>query len=116
MTRLWLRYLGQRSLRTAPVAGADDRLIPASVSTRADDDRPYPLQSRPSRQASFESDSTARRRPVVGEGGPVVNRHRSSVDVLFPSAAKCAVANVLSIIMTGPAKWLLLMTPQRRLP
>jgi two-component system chemotaxis response regulator CheB len=33
--------------------------------------------------------------------GPLVNRHRPSVDVLFRSAAKCAGANVLGIIMTG---------------
>lgn len=33
--------------------------------------------------------------------GPVVNRHRPSVDVLFRSAAKYAGANALGIIMTG---------------
>ena len=33
--------------------------------------------------------------------GPPVNRHRPSVDVLFRSAAKCAGANALGIIMTG---------------
>ncbi len=33
--------------------------------------------------------------------GPVVNRHRPSVDVLFRSAAKCAGANALGVIMTG---------------
>ena len=33
--------------------------------------------------------------------GPVVNRHRPSVDVLFRSVAKCAGANALGIIMTG---------------
>jgi two-component system chemotaxis response regulator CheB len=33
--------------------------------------------------------------------GPLVNRHRPSVDVLFRSAAKCAGANVLGMIMTG---------------
>ena len=33
--------------------------------------------------------------------GPLVNRHRPSVDVLFRSAAKCAGANALGIIMTG---------------
>lgn len=33
--------------------------------------------------------------------GPLVNRHRPSVDVLFRSAAKCAGSNVLGIIMTG---------------
>jgi len=34
-------------------------------------------------------------------GGPPVNRHRPSVDVLFRSVAKCAGANALGIIMTG---------------
>jgi two-component system chemotaxis response regulator CheB len=33
--------------------------------------------------------------------GPLVNRHRPSVDVLFRSAAKAAGANALGIIMTG---------------
>jgi two-component system chemotaxis response regulator CheB len=33
--------------------------------------------------------------------GPLVNRHRPSVDVLFRSVAKAAGANALGIIMTG---------------
>ena len=33
--------------------------------------------------------------------GPPVSRHRPSVDVLFRSAANCAAANALGIIMTG---------------
>jgi len=33
--------------------------------------------------------------------GPLVNRHRPSVDVLFRSVAKCAGANAVGIIMTG---------------
>ena len=33
--------------------------------------------------------------------GPLVNRHRPSVDVLFRSVAKCAGVNALGIIMTG---------------
>ncbi|BCG48349.1 Chemotaxis response regulator protein-glutamate methylesterase CheB [Citrifermentans bremense] len=33
--------------------------------------------------------------------GPPVSRHRPSVDVLFRSAANCAAANSLGIIMTG---------------
>jgi two-component system chemotaxis response regulator CheB len=33
--------------------------------------------------------------------GPLVNRHRPSVDVLFRSVAKCAGGNALGVIMTG---------------
>jgi two-component system chemotaxis response regulator CheB len=33
--------------------------------------------------------------------GPLVNRHRPSVDVMFRSTAKCAGVNALGIIMTG---------------
>ncbi len=33
--------------------------------------------------------------------GPLVNRHRPSVDVLFRSVAKCAGSNAMGIIMTG---------------
>ncbi len=33
--------------------------------------------------------------------GPLINRHRPSVDVLFRSVAKCAGPNALGIIMTG---------------
>ncbi len=38
---------------------------------------------------------------VVINEGPLVNRHRPSVDVLFRSAANCAGANAIGIIMTG---------------
>ena len=33
--------------------------------------------------------------------GPLVNRHRPSVDVMFRSVAKCAGVNALGVIMTG---------------
>lgn len=33
--------------------------------------------------------------------GPLVNRHRPSVDVMFRSVAKCAGSNALGVIMTG---------------
>ena len=38
---------------------------------------------------------------VVVQDGPLVSRHRPSVDVLFRSAARYAGANALGIIMTG---------------
>jgi len=38
---------------------------------------------------------------VTVKDGPLVSRHRPSVDVLFRSSAHCAGANALGIIMTG---------------
>jgi two-component system chemotaxis response regulator CheB len=38
---------------------------------------------------------------VSVRGGPLVSRHRPSVDVLFRSAARCAGANAVGVIMTG---------------
>jgi two-component system chemotaxis response regulator CheB len=38
---------------------------------------------------------------VTVKDGPLVSRHRPSVDVLFRSAAHCAGGNALGIIMTG---------------
>ena len=38
---------------------------------------------------------------VAVKEGPLVSRHRPSVDVLFRSAARFAGANALGIIMTG---------------
>ena len=38
---------------------------------------------------------------VTVKDGPLVSRHRPSVDVLFRSAAQCAGANARGIIMTG---------------
>jgi two-component system chemotaxis response regulator CheB len=38
---------------------------------------------------------------VAIKDGPLVSRHRPSVDVLFRSAAQYAGANALGVIMTG---------------
>ena len=38
---------------------------------------------------------------VSVRSGPLVSRHRPSVDVLFRSAARCAGANAVGVIMTG---------------
>ncbi|WP_371824204.1 chemotaxis response regulator protein-glutamate methylesterase [Methylosinus sp. KRF6] len=38
---------------------------------------------------------------VAIKDGPLVSRHRPSVDVLFRSAAQCAGANAVGVIMTG---------------
>ena len=38
---------------------------------------------------------------AVVQDGPPVNRHKPSVDVLFRSAAECAGADVLGILLTG---------------
>jgi len=38
---------------------------------------------------------------VAIKDGPLVSRHRPSVDVLFRSAARCAGSNAVGIIMTG---------------
>ncbi|MCJ2034030.1 chemotaxis response regulator protein-glutamate methylesterase [Methylobacterium sp. J-068] len=38
---------------------------------------------------------------VAIKDGPLISRHRPSVDVLFRSAAQCAGGNALGIIMTG---------------
>jgi two-component system chemotaxis response regulator CheB len=38
---------------------------------------------------------------VAIKDGPLVSRHRPSVDVLFRSAAQCAGGNATGVIMTG---------------
>jgi two-component system chemotaxis response regulator CheB len=38
---------------------------------------------------------------VAVKDGPLVSRHRPSVDVLFRSAARCAGSNAVGVIMTG---------------
>jgi two-component system chemotaxis response regulator CheB len=38
---------------------------------------------------------------VTVRDGPLVNRHKPSVDVLFKSVAQCAGANALGVILTG---------------
>ncbi|WP_342104865.1 chemotaxis response regulator protein-glutamate methylesterase [Methylobacterium sp. SI9] len=44
---------------------------------------------------------TGNRYSVSVKDGPLVSRHRPSVDVLFRAAARCAGANALGILMTG---------------
>ena len=44
---------------------------------------------------------TGTRYHVAVKDGPLVSRHRPSVDVLFRSAAQCAGANARGILMTG---------------
>ncbi|MBE7248815.1 MAG: chemotaxis response regulator protein-glutamate methylesterase, partial [Actinomycetospora chiangmaiensis] len=44
---------------------------------------------------------TGNRYSVLVKDGPLVARHRPSVDVLFRAAARCAGANALGILMTG---------------
>lgn len=44
---------------------------------------------------------TGSRYHVAVKEGPLVSRHRPSVDVLFRSAAQCAGANAIGVIMTG---------------
>ena len=46
-------------------------------------------------------ESRAGRYYAVVKDGPLVSRHRPSVDVLFRSAAKCAGKNALGVILTG---------------
>ena len=44
---------------------------------------------------------TGNRYSVSVKDGPLVSRHRPSVDVLFRATARCAGANALGILMTG---------------
>ncbi|MCJ2072551.1 chemotaxis response regulator protein-glutamate methylesterase [Methylobacterium sp. J-030] len=44
---------------------------------------------------------TGNRYSVAVRDGPLVSRHRPSVDVMFRSAAQCAGTNALGILMTG---------------
>jgi two-component system chemotaxis response regulator CheB len=44
---------------------------------------------------------TGARYSIEINDGPLINRHRPSVDVLFRSAANCAGPNAMGIIMTG---------------
>jgi two-component system chemotaxis response regulator CheB len=41
---------------------------------------------------------------VQVKGGPLVSRHRPSVNVLFKSAARCAAGNAVGVLMTGMGK------------
>jgi two-component system chemotaxis response regulator CheB len=69
-------------------AGSNDRLIPGLVLIA------------PGTHHMLLRRSGAQYRVEIREG-PLVSRHRPSVDVLFRSAAQCAGANAVGIIMTG---------------
>ncbi len=84
------RSLRFRAAATCPSGGAEnnDRVVPGCALIAPG--RRHMLLRRSGAQYHVE---------VVD--GPLVNRHRPSVDVLFRSVAKCAGANAHGIIMTG---------------
>ena len=79
-----------------------DGLCEVSVREAADGDpvlRGHVLIAPGGKHLMLERDGA--RYHVSVRGGPLVARHRPSVDVLFRSAARCAGANAVGIIMTG---------------
>ncbi|MEN3112268.1 chemotaxis response regulator protein-glutamate methylesterase [Uliginosibacterium paludis] len=79
-----------------------DGLCKVKVKEAASNDRVLPGQAliAPGGRHTLLRLSGARYYVEVTDG-PLVNRHRPSVDVLFRSAAQAAGANALGIIMTG---------------
>ena len=89
-------------LFTAAFARRLDSLCQVSVKEAADGDpvlRGHVLIA-PGNRHTLLHRSGARYHVIVKDG-PQVSRHRPSVDVLFRSAAQCAGANAVGIIMTG---------------
>lgn len=79
-----------------------DRICQVSVHEASDGDRilnGQVLIAPGGRHMQLENCGTQYR--VRIKDGPVVNRHRPSVDVLFRSAASCSGKNALGVIMTG---------------
>ncbi|MFL6697760.1 MAG: chemotaxis response regulator protein-glutamate methylesterase [Vitreoscilla sp.] len=87
---------------TAAFAARLDQLSEISVKEAANGDRVVPgraLIAPGGRHLLLRRNGAQYFVEVVD--GPLVNRHRPSVDVLFRSVARCAGANALGIIMTG---------------
>ncbi len=87
---------------TAAFAARLDQICEISVKEAANNDRVVPGRAliAPGGKHMLLRRNGAQYFVEVVEG-PLVNRHRPSVDVLFRSVAKCAGANALGIIMTG---------------
>jgi two-component system chemotaxis response regulator CheB len=87
---------------TAAFAERLDKLCQVSVREARDNDTLIPglVLIAPGGQHMLLRRSGTRYHVDVVDG-PLVNRHRPSVDVLFRSVAKCAGPNALGVIMTG---------------
>ena len=87
---------------TAAFARRLDGLCAVEVKEAEDGDAVLPgrVLIAPGNYHMLLNRSGARYRVVVKEG-PLVSRHRPSVDVLFRSAARWAGANAIGILMTG---------------
>ncbi len=87
---------------TAAFAARLDQLCAVEVREAADRDRVLPGRAliAPGGRHLLLHRCGAQYRVEVMDG-PVVNRHRPSVDVLFRSVARCAGANALGVLLTG---------------
>jgi two-component system chemotaxis response regulator CheB len=87
---------------TAAFAQRLNRLCPMDIKEAADGDSVVPgrVLIAPGNRHTLLQRSGARYHVAVKDG-PLVSRHRPSVDVLFRSAAQYAGANAVGIIMTG---------------
>jgi two-component system chemotaxis response regulator CheB len=87
---------------TASFAQRLDSLCEVSVREAANNDRVLPGQALIApggRHMTLKRNGAQYHVEVVD--GPLVNRHKPSVDVLFRSVARCAGRNAVGIIMTG---------------